>query len=118
MSRGDIHVGMKVVACERERAGPRSLVTGAESPEKNGPGCRAFFIPYCCPRFRSKRGARQVNSVFCCTPRARFAGRCVMEVLYPRCCGLDVHRETVVACVRLQDHRRKRTEVRSFGTTT
>jgi transposase len=41
-----------------------------------------------------------------------------MEVLYPRCCGLDVHRETVVACVRLQDHRRKRTEVRSFGTTT
>ena len=41
-----------------------------------------------------------------------------MEVLYPRCCGLDVHREMVVACVRLQDHRRKRTEVRSFGTTT
>lgn len=41
-----------------------------------------------------------------------------MEVLYPRCCGLDVHRETVVACVRLQDHRRKRAEVRSFGTTT
>jgi transposase len=41
-----------------------------------------------------------------------------MEVLYPRCCGLDVHRETVVACVRVQDHRRKRTEVRSFGTTT
>jgi len=41
-----------------------------------------------------------------------------MEMLYPRCCGLDVHRETVVACVRLQDHRRKRTEVRSFGTTT
>jgi transposase len=41
-----------------------------------------------------------------------------MEVLYPRCCGLDVHRRTVVACVRLQEHRRKRTEVRTFGTTT
>jgi hypothetical protein len=24
-----------------------------------------------------------------------------MEVLYPRCCGLDVHKETVVACLRL-----------------
>jgi transposase len=41
-----------------------------------------------------------------------------MEVLYPRCCGLDVHRETLVACVRLQEQRRKRTDVRSFGTTT
>jgi transposase len=41
-----------------------------------------------------------------------------MEVLHPRCCGLDVHRETIVACLRLQDHRRKRIDVRSFGTTT
>jgi hypothetical protein len=24
-----------------------------------------------------------------------------MEVLYPRCAGLDVHKDTVVACVRL-----------------
>ena len=24
-----------------------------------------------------------------------------MEVLHSRCCGLDVHKETVVACVRL-----------------
>ena len=22
-----------------------------------------------------------------------------MQVLYPRCCGLDVHKETVTACV-------------------
>jgi transposase len=41
-----------------------------------------------------------------------------MEVLYPRCCGIDVHRETLVACVRLQTSRRKQTEVQSFGTTT
>jgi len=25
----------------------------------------------------------------------------MMDVLYPRCAGLDVHKETVVACVRL-----------------
>jgi len=40
-----------------------------------------------------------------------------MEVLYPRCAGLDVHKDTVVACVRCvtdPEHR----EVRTFGTTT
>jgi hypothetical protein len=117
MSRSDIHVGMKVVPCERERAGPRSLVTGAESPEKWTRVPRILHrVPL--PAFRSKRGARQVNSHVGGTPYARFAGRCVMELLYPCCCGLDVHRETVVACVRRQDHRRKRTQVRSCGTNT
>ena len=26
-----------------------------------------------------------------------------MEVLYTRCCGLDVHKSTITACVRFQD---------------
>lgn len=30
-----------------------------------------------------------------------------MEVVYPRCCGLDVHKKTVVACrILLWDHDR------------
>jgi len=40
-----------------------------------------------------------------------------MDVLYPRCAGLDVHKDTVVACVRCVSppiHR----ETRSFATTT
>src|SRR5215203_1452368 len=40
-----------------------------------------------------------------------------MEVLYPRCGGLDVHKDTVVACVRCvspPEHH----EVRQFSTTT
>jgi len=40
-----------------------------------------------------------------------------MEILFPRCAGLDVHKDTVVACVRCVSapvHR----EVRTFGTTT
>jgi transposase len=42
-----------------------------------------------------------------------------MEVMYPRCCGLDVQPRAVVACLRRhtndgQLHR----EVRTFGTTT
>jgi transposase len=41
-----------------------------------------------------------------------------MEAVHARCSGIDVHRETLVACVRLQEGRRKHTEVRSFGTTT
>ena len=40
-----------------------------------------------------------------------------MEVLYPRCAGLDVHKDTVVACVRCVTDPQHR-EVRTFGTTT
>jgi transposase len=41
-----------------------------------------------------------------------------MEVLYQRCCGLDVHKETVVACLRLVAEGKVTKEVRSFSTTT
>jgi transposase len=42
-----------------------------------------------------------------------------MDVVHPRCCGLDVHKDTVVACVLISTGRaRPRQEVRTFGTTT
>jgi transposase len=41
-----------------------------------------------------------------------------MEVLYPRCAGLDVHQATVVACVRIAEGARASHEVRTFETTT
>lgn len=41
-----------------------------------------------------------------------------MEVLYSRCAGLDVHKDVVVACVRLQEEAQARHVVQSFGTTT
>ncbi len=41
-----------------------------------------------------------------------------MEILYPRCAGLDVHRQTVVACIRLASGPTVQTDVRTFGTTT
>ena len=42
-----------------------------------------------------------------------------METLYPRCAGLDVHKKTVVVCVRCADGPGKpRQEVRTFGTMT
>lgn len=43
-----------------------------------------------------------------------------MDTIYPHCAGLDVHKETVVACVRHWDggRMRMRQEVRTFGTRT
>jgi hypothetical protein len=41
-----------------------------------------------------------------------------MEVLYPHCVGLDVHKDTVVACVRHMANGEVRREVRTFKTTT
>src|SRR5215831_2981928 len=41
-----------------------------------------------------------------------------MQVLHPRCCGIDVHQKLLVVCLRLQVGRRAKTEVRDFGTTT
>src|SRR4051794_21440938 len=41
-----------------------------------------------------------------------------MQVLHPRCAGLDVHKDTVVAAVRLAEPGGVRTEVRRFDTTT
>lgn len=37
-----------------------------------------------------------------------------MEVIYPRCCGLDIHKKTVVACVITPEEK----EIRTFSTMT
>lgn len=41
-----------------------------------------------------------------------------MEVLYPHCAGLDIHKESVVCCVRHMNKGKVKTEVRTFQTTT
>jgi transposase len=41
-----------------------------------------------------------------------------MEVIYARCAGLDVHKQTVVACVRVAGDGAPVQEVRTFATTT
>lgn len=40
-----------------------------------------------------------------------------MDLLYPRCAGLDIHQETVVACVRLAKGRKVERLTQTFGTT-
>lgn len=41
-----------------------------------------------------------------------------MEVIYPRCAGLDVHKQTVVACVRIAGDGAPLQEVQTFAATT
>jgi transposase len=42
-----------------------------------------------------------------------------METLVERCAGLDVHKDSVTACVRVpDDHGGRHAETRSFSTTT
>ncbi len=41
-----------------------------------------------------------------------------MEVLYRRCCGLDVHKSSITACVLLQDGPKPRKHIRRSGCTT
>src|SRR5207248_2508389 len=45
--------------------------------------------------------------------------RTLMDIVYRCCAGLDVHKKTVVACVRrLSESGKVRKEVRTFGTMT
>ena len=41
-----------------------------------------------------------------------------MDVVHPRCAGLDVHQKTVVVCARVADGPRVQRDVHTFGTTT
>jgi len=41
-----------------------------------------------------------------------------MDVVHLRCAGLDVHKDTVVACARVVEGKQVEQEVRTFGTTT
>ena len=42
-----------------------------------------------------------------------------MDVVYPRCCGIDIHKKTAVACVIVSDTKGPpRKEARTFGTMT
>ncbi len=41
-----------------------------------------------------------------------------MDVVYPRCAGLDVHKDSVVACARVVTETGVEQDVATFGTTT
>lgn len=41
-----------------------------------------------------------------------------MEVVFPRCCGLDIHKKTVVGCVRIYERGQIKKDIRTFRTVT
>jgi len=41
-----------------------------------------------------------------------------MKVVFPRCCGLDIHKKTVVGCVRIYERGEIKRDVRTFRTVT
>lgn len=41
-----------------------------------------------------------------------------MELLYPRCCGLEVHKKSITACVLLAEGEKRQKVLRRFGTVT
>jgi len=41
-----------------------------------------------------------------------------MEEIFDKCCGLDVHRDTIAACVMIGNGRQKKKEIRTFSTFT
>jgi Transposase len=45
-------------------------------------------------------------------------GEEAMEVVYERCCGLDVHRNMVVACLSIIEAGQRRKEIRTFRSVT
>jgi hypothetical protein len=46
----------------------------------------------------------------------QITGGAAMEVVYPRCCGLDVHKRFVVACLSLIRNGERPKEIRQFST--
>ena len=40
-----------------------------------------------------------------------------MQVVYQRCCGLDIHKRLIVACLLLMSAQGEQREMRTFGTT-
>src|ERR1700732_3004684 len=108
--------GAELIVCGTAPSAPRSGFAWCEKPVcKLDPGCRS--TPNCAT---ARRGLGSALS------RVRLTGSHAggaaaggdMEVLYPHCAGLDVHKDTVVACVRHMVNGSVRREVRSFKTTT
>src|SRR5262245_31557476 len=86
-----------------------------EPVEQFGPDVATH--PSLSPPFLGEHAWQTVASVRC--PRSGSRPEATMEAIYPRCAGLDIHKTTVVACVRRLDPAgRVHETVRTFGTMT
>src|SRR5215831_5153655 len=66
-----------------------------------------------------QRGARRADWLLAAVLRGRARREIAVDTLYPRCAGIDVHKNNVVVCVRCCDRSGKISEeVRTFSTMT
>jgi transposase len=108
--------GMKRVVCwgavgieVGSRLGAREPVSELDPEVLSTPDCATA---------RHRAGSALVRVRQRDLPADGAARRPMMEVLHQRCAGLDVHKNTVVACVRIAARGQTRREVRTFTTTT
>ena len=73
--------------------------------------------PHCRLGLRAPEHALQTSMTWAAR-RWRRELEAIMEVIYPRCAGLDVHKQTVVACARIAGVGAPLQQVRTFDTTT
>src|SRR5579885_2538840 len=80
---------------------------------KVGPGCPE--APPIVATLRGKHAQENLNKGASCSAVREDA----MDVVYPRCCGLDVHKRNVVACLIVSSEEgQSRKEIRTFETLT
>src|SRR5262245_50664308 len=98
--RDGVEVGCRMVPLSPRKIGTQALL--------GTPDC-------CVPLWDS---ARSIFLAVSASPPCEKV-RTAMDVLYPVCCGLDVHKASVTACLRAPGAGApRRQEVRTFGTTT
>src|SRR3954464_10035469 len=99
------------------------MVRAAPAPRSVRQWCREPVYKFDPEPLRTShcRHARKGRSTHSRLPssglRAGAAEEAMMEILYPRCAGLDIDRDSIVACVRLAERGIER-HVETFGTTT
>src|SRR3712207_2828710 len=110
--------GMKPVAGWRGPSAERSASSWCERARVSvGPGTPEAppIAPGAAARPGSAPSRLRIRGVL---RRRRCRREGAMEVLHPRCAGLDVHKDSVVAAVRLAETGTVHTELRRFDTTT
>src|SRR5216683_417674 len=91
--------------------------TGAGKPELEF-DLAVLSTPDCCPGRISDLGARLLDFIDGAAAPTAQNMEASMEVLYQRCAGLDVHKDTVVCSVRITENGKVARQVRTFKTTT
>ena len=73
------------------------------SPPPPPPPPPFFFFFF----FAARRESPRRNVCFLCRVHAQAAKGSVMQILYSRCCGIDVHKNSVTACVLVYAQRQR-----------